>query len=262
MLGLHLDRLSDIVQADKEDGLEVPASDIRRVSGQIELEEISFRYAQNDPFVFQKLSLCIKPGEFVGVAGPSGGGKTTLLKVMLGLLRPTTGDIRVDGLPLKAFGLRNWRAAAGVVMQDDQLLSGTIADNISFFDSKVDMERVVECAMRAQVHDEISQMPMQYLSMIGDMGAALSGGQRQRLLLARALYHEPGILFLDEGTANLDEQTEKLIGEVISKMKITRIVVAQRPELLTRADRVFDLVDGKLFERELPAELARSTPQT
>ena len=261
MLGLHLERLSDIVQADKEEGLEVPVSDIRSVKGQIELEEISFRYAHNDPFVFQKLSLSINPGELVGIAGPSGGGKTTLLKVMLGLLRPTEGDIRIDGLPLHAFGLRNWRAATGVVMQDDQLLSGTIADNVSFFDPQIDMQRVVECAVRAQIHDDISRMPMQYLSMIGDMGAALSGGQRQRLLLARALYHEPGVLFLDEGTANLDEQAEKRIADLISQMEITRIVVAQRPELLRRADRVFDMVDGKLIERKTTVELAKSAVQ-
>lgn len=261
MLGLHLERLSDIVQTDKEEGLEVPVSDIRPVKGQIELEEISFRYAHNDPFVFQKLSLSINPGEFVGFAGPSGGGKTTLLKVMLGLLRVTEGDIRIDGLPLHAFGLRNWRAATGVVMQDDQLLSGTIADNVSFFDPQIDMQRVVECAVRAQIHDDISRMPMQYLSMIGDMGAALSGGQRQRLLLARALYHEPGILFLDEGTANLDEQAEKRIADVISQMEITRIVVAQRPELLRRADRVFDMAGGKLIERKTRVELAKSAAQ-
>lgn len=250
MLGLHLERLADIVQAEIEEGLDVPKSDFRSASGQIELDDVSFRYAHNDPLIFENLSLSIKPGEFIAFAGPSGGGKTTLLKIMLGLLRPDTGDIRIDGLPLQSFGLRNWRATTGVVMQDDQLLSGTIADNISFFDPQIDMQRVAECAALAQVHHDISQMPMRYLSLIGDMGAALSGGQKQRLLLARALYHEPKILFLDEGTANLDEYAEKQIADVISQMSITRIIIAHRPELQSRADRIFDMIGGKLVERQ------------
>ena len=162
--------------------------------------------------------------------------------------------MRIDGLPLHSLGLRNWRAAAGVVMQDDQLLSGSIADNIASFDPQIDMKRVVECATLAQAHDDISRMPMHYLSMIGDMGAALSGGQRQRLLLARALYHNPQVLFLDEGTANLDLQAERQIAEVISSMEITRVVVAHRPELLKRADRIFIMAGGKLIEQKQPRQ--------
>lgn len=252
MLGLHLERLSDIVQSEKEDGLEAPISDIRQVQGRIDLEEISFRYDPNGPLLFEEVSLSIRQGEYIAIAGPSGGGKTTLLKVMLGLLKPETGVIRIDGLPLHSMGLRNWRAAAGVVMQDDQLLSGSIADNIACFDPQIDMERVVECATLAQAHEDISRMPMHYLSMIGDMGAALSGGQRQRLLLARALYQNPRVLFLDEGTANLDLQAERQIAEVISGMEITRIVVAHRPELLKRADRIFVMAGGRLIEQEKP----------
>lgn len=250
MLGLHLERLSDIVQSKKEAGLDSPISDVRNVEGKIRLEDVSFRYDQNDPFVFENVSLSIDSGEFIAIAGPSGGGKSTLLKVMLGLLESESGVVRVDGLPLHILGLRNWRAAAGVVMQDDQLLSGSIADNISSFDSEVDMQRVVECAIQAQVHEEISRMPMHYLSLIGDMGAALSGGQRQRLLLARALYHNPKVLFLDEGTANLDLQTELQIAEVISKMNITRIVIAHGKQLLECADRVLVMNQGRLVEHE------------
>ena len=254
MLGLHLERLSDIVQSAKEDGLEAPVPEIRKVSGRIELDEVSFRYNTNKPLLFEDISLSIQPGEYIAIAGPSGGGKTTLLKVMLGLLKPETGVIRIDGLPLHSLGLRNWRASAGIVMQDDQLLSGSIADNIACFDPQIDMERVMECATLAQAHDDISRMPMHYLSMIGDMGAALSGGQRQRLLLARALYHDPRVLFLDEGTANLDLHAERQIAEVISGMEITRIVVAHRPELLKRADRIFVVAGGKLIEQEKPQQ--------
>lgn len=250
MLGLHLERLADIIQTDKEKGIEVPASKIREIKGQIEVDKASFRYSHNDPLIFENLSLLVRPGEYVAISGTSGGGKTTLLKVMLGHLQPISGDVRVDGLPLQTLGLRNWRSAIGVVMQDDSLLSGTIADNISCFDPQIDMNRVIKCAQLAQIHDEISQMPMQYLSLIGDMGAAISGGQRQRLLLARALYNKPRVLFLDEGTANIDEQTEKQIADVVSQMEITRVVIAHRPELLRRADRIFDMVEGNLIERK------------
>ena len=250
MLGLHLERLSDIVQSEKEEGIEVPESPIRPMEGKVEMDAVSFRYSKNDPFIFENLSLSIQPGEFIAISGVSGGGKTTLMKVMLGLLKPTSGEVRADGLPLRAFGLLNWRSATGVVMQDDSLLSGTIADSISFFDPQIDMQRVAECAMQAQIHKEISQMPMHYLSMVGDMGAALSGGQRQRIMLARALYHNPRVLFLDEGTANLDEETEKAIADVISEMDITRVVIAHRPELVGRADRVFDMAGGQLIERK------------
>lgn len=251
MLGLHLERLSDIVQAEKEEGLDAPRSEIRRLEGRIEVERISFRYGRNEPFLFENLSLSIEPGEFIAISGPSGGGKTTLLKIMLGLLHPESGDVKVDGLPLRSLGLRNWRAAAGVVMQDDELLSGSIADNISSFDPQLDMQRVIESATLAQVHDDISRMPMHYLSAVGDMGSALSGGQRQRLMLARALYHKPQILFLDEGTANLDARAERQVGEVLSGMDITRVVISHGTELLQRADRALTMKGGELMEYEI-----------
>ena len=250
MLGLHLERLSDIVQSEKEEGLETPRSEFRRIEGRIEVERVSFRYGRNEPFLFEDLSLSIEPGEFIAINGISGGGKTTLLKIMLGLLNPEAGDVKVDGLPLRNLCERNWRAAAGVVMQDDELLSGSIADNVSSFDPQLDMQRVIESARLAQVHEDINRMPMHYLSTVGDMGSALSGGQRQRLMLARALYHKPRILFLDEGTANLDAQAERQIAEVLSRMEITRVVISHGTELLRRAHRAFTMKDGELMEYE------------
>jgi len=249
MLGLHLERLSDIVQTEKEAGLDVISADPVKRPHEIKLENISFRYAHNDPHIFESLNLTIQPGEFIAISGPSGGGKSTLMKVILGLAIPESGQIKIDNTPLKSFGISNWRALTGVVMQDDQLLSGTISENISFFDADMDIEKVVACAKAAQIHDDISRMPMNYLSTIGEMGSALSGGQKQRLLLARALYSDPQILLLDEGTANLDEKAEKLIADIISEMDITRIIIAHRPELLNRADRVLDMIDGQLIER-------------
>ena len=248
MLGLHLERLADIVHQPQEEGLDVPSALERPLRGGLTLDGLTFRYGSNEAPVFDGLDLDVRPGEFVAIAGASGGGKTTLLKVMLGLLKAERGEVRADGLPLSSHGLRSFRAQTGVVMQDDALLSGTIADNIAFFDPELDMARVQAAAMAAQIHDDIARMPMNYLSMIGDMGAALSGGQRQRLLIARALYRNPKILFMDEGTANLDEASERAVGEVLSAMPITRIVIAHRPELIERADRVLVMEEGGLRE--------------
>ena len=170
---------------------------------------------------------------------PSGGGKTTLLKMLIGLNQPSDGAIELDGQKATPEMWRAWRQHAGVVAQDDRLLSGSIADNIGCFDPDLDMQRVQEAAIAAQVHADIMRTPMQYLTLVGDMGSTLSGGQRQRVLLARALYRKPKILFLDEGTANLDEHNEELIADLIEQMPITRIVVAHRPALIRRAHHVY-----------------------
>lgn len=251
LLRLHMDRLADIVTMPREPGLDGALHQLGRpLQGALSLREVSFRYAQNEPMLLQGISLDIRPGEFVAIVGASGGGKTTLLKLMLSLLPPTSGEVLVDGMPLQAFGLLAWRQAIGVVQQDDGLLMGTIADNIAFFDPQLDMARVVESAKAAAVHDDIQAMPMGFLSMVGDMGSTLSGGQRQRVLLARALYRRPAVLFLDEGTANLDPASEKRIADLVEAMTITRIVVAHRPELVMRADRVLELRQGRLVARD------------
>jgi ATP-binding cassette subfamily B protein RaxB len=180
--------------------------------------------------------LKIPPGQFVTISGPSGGGKTTLIKLMLGLLEPTSGEILVDGLPLSTIGPRAFREQVAAVMQEDQLLSGSIADNICFFDSHFDEERMIRSAELAAIHADIMAMPMTYNSLIGDMGNSLSGGQKQRVLLARALYRNPRILFLDEGTAHLDVQTERAINESLRQLPMTRISVAHRPDISSGAD--------------------------
>ena len=131
--------------------------------------------------------------------------------------------------------------------QDDRLLSGTIADNIACFDPDLDMERVQQAAVAAQVHEDILRSPMQYMTLVGDMGSTLSGGQRQRVLLARALYRNPKMLFLDEGTANLDEKNEGLIADLIAQMPIARIVVAHRPALIRRASRIYEVGGRKIM---------------
>jgi ATP-binding cassette subfamily B protein RaxB len=238
VLDLHLERLGDIALTPLEPGHDRLLAYARPMEGRIELRNLCFRYAETEPFVLDNVNLVIEAGQFVTIMGPSGGGKTTLVKIMLGLIEPTGGEILIDGMPLATIGARPYREHVAAVMQEDQLLSGSIADNICFFDSAFDQDRMVECAQLAGVHDEIMAMPMTYNSLIGDMGSSLSGGQKQRVLLARALYRQPKILFLDEGTAHLDVENEKRINESLRRLPMTRISVAHRPEIMSGADKI------------------------
>jgi ATP-binding cassette subfamily B protein RaxB len=247
LIGLHLERLSDIVGHPREEIRLLPRPQAMDAPA-IRIEGLSFSYSPTEAAILDNLSLDIPRGTFVAITGPSGIGKTTLMRLMLGLLLPTAGRIVVDGVPLGPASTGVWRARIGAVMQDDQLLTGTLADNISFFDQQLDQERVELAAKLARIHDDIMKMPMAYQSLVGDMGAALSGGQRQRIMLARALYRDPDALFLDEGTANLDEENEAAIGDMIVRLPITRIVIAHRPALVARADLVFRMEEGKMVK--------------
>jgi ATP-binding cassette subfamily B protein RaxB len=266
ILELHLERLADIALSPLESGHDVPLAYVGKIKGKIEVRNVSFRYAESEPYVLQNVSFTVEAGQFVTIMGPSGGGKTTLVKIMLGLLPPTEGEILIDGVSMSVLGARTCREQIGAVMQDDHLLSGSIADNICFFDPEFDAARMIGCAQLAGIHDEIMTMPMTYNSLIGDMGSSLSGGQKQRVLLARALYRGPQILFLDEGTAHLDIGNERLINESLRRLNITRISVAHRPEISGGADRVLviaktlvatsapsDSPQPLLGEREQPA---------
>jgi ATP-binding cassette subfamily B protein RaxB len=170
---------------------------------------------------------------------------------MLGLRPPTSGDVLIGGVSVAQVGLDTLRGMVGTVMQDDSLFAGSIADNISFFDHRADPAWVEECARMAAVHEEIAAMPMAYNTLIGDMGAALSGGQKQRILLARALYKRPSILFLDEATSHLDIARESLVNQAIRKLKVTRVIVAHRPETIASADRVIELAGGRVASDRL-----------
>jgi ATP-binding cassette subfamily B protein RaxB len=246
MLDLHLDRLADIADAEPEQGQSRPTAYQQSIEGNIEIHNLCFRYAEGEPFVLRGLNLRIQAGEYVAITGPSGCGKTTLLKVMLGLLEPTSGEILIDGVPLRILGNEVFRKSIGVVMQDDQLMSGSIADNICFFDEAFELEHMVRCAELAGIHEEICGMPMAYNSLIGDMGTSLSGGQKQRVLLARALYRRPRLLFMDEGTSHLDIDTERQVNEAVKALGLTRVIIAHRPETIASAQRRLALRDGAL----------------
>ncbi|MGH8494874.1 MAG: peptidase domain-containing ABC transporter [Gammaproteobacteria bacterium] len=240
LASVHLERLADIVHAEPERGLTAP-TDMAPLRGSIEVRKLSFRYSEADPLVLDGIELEVAAGECVALTAPSGFGKSTLLKLMLGLLTPSAGAILVDGRDIHGGNIRSYRQQIASVMQDDRLLGGSLADNIAFFDARPDESRIETCARLACIDEEIADMPMGYYSLVGDMGAALSGGQKQRILLARALYREPRILFLDEATSHLDAATEARIASMLATLKITRILIAHRRETLARADRVVRL---------------------
>ncbi len=245
LIGVHLDRLSDIVTEPPEPLIARPRDRLQPPPS-IRLEFLGFAYAPGEPAVLDDISFEIPRRSLVAITGPSGSGKTTLMRVMLGLIPASSGRIFIDGTPLTPAMNGAWRGRVGAVMQDDLLLTGTLADNIAFFDPRLDQERVETAAQLARIHEEIVRMPMGYQSLVGDMGAALSAGQRQRILLARALYRYPDVLFLDEGTANLDAENEEAIADMIAALPLTRIVVAHRPALIERAQYVFHLDRGRI----------------
>lgn len=244
MTKLHLERLADIALTEKED--DGSATLGRTICGQLNLNNIRFRYADNEPLLFNDLNLEVLAGDNIAIIGPSGTGKTTLMKIMLGLMPAESGKVEADGIDIRHLGLRHYRQQIAAVMQDDQLMSGTLAENISFFDTQLDMQWVTECSQLAGIHQDISVMPMGYNSLVGDMGSSLSGGQKQRILLARALYRKPKILLMDEATSHLDIQLEHYVNQAIKQLNITRIIIAHRPETIINAERIMQLHQGQL----------------
>jgi ATP-binding cassette subfamily B protein RaxB len=248
MLTLHLERLSDIAFAQEDPSFGASAGAWTDFRGELKVINIVFRYSMTEPVVLDGVSFSVAPGEHVVITGPSGGGKSTLAKIMLGLVEPTSGEVLVDGKPLALFGYKSYHAQIAAVLQDDVLLSGSLADNIALFDEGRDMARVFACASAAEVHDEIMRMPMGYQTLVGSMGIALSGGQKQRVLLARALYRRPKLLILDEGTAHLDFDNERKVNAAIARLGITRIIIAHRQETVACAQRILTLRNGMIAE--------------
>jgi ATP-binding cassette subfamily B protein RaxB len=246
MLRLHAERLADIALTPAEPDDAAHTGMPCRAPLAIELRGLRFRYGATDPWILDGIDLAIAPGESVAIVGPSGCGKTTLLRLLASLLEPTAGEVVVDGRPLAPGAAGRYRALIGVVLQDDQLFAGSIADNISFFADAPDQERIEACARQAAVLDDVRAMPMGFHTLIGDMGTVLSGGQKQRVLIARALYREPGLLLLDEATSHLDLARERSVNLAVAQLPMTRIVVAHRRETILAADRIVVLEKGRI----------------
>lgn len=256
MLRLHGERLADIVLTEDEKhvdrGMLSTSGGDNDAPAVLSVDGLSFRYAETEPWVLENASFSVTAGESVAVVGPSGQGKTTLVKLLLGLLEPETGRVALDGIDIRQGGLQRYRDRIGCVMQDDILFAGSLNDNISFFDPTADLAAVERAARLAQIHEDIMAMPMGYQSLVGDMGSSLSGGQAQRVLLARALYRNPSILILDEASSHLDVERERLINEAVKAMAITRIIIAHRPETIASADRILVVNNGKIAPCQAP----------
>ncbi|GHD69310.1 peptidase domain-containing ABC transporter [Jeongeupia chitinilytica] len=241
MLSVHCERLADIALNESEDYQDAGKTNRQIGAYSISVDGLNFRYSENDSPILSDVSFNVAEGESVAIIGPSGCGKTTLLKILTGILKPTSGKIMFGDVDVSKVKLKQLRGLVSVVMQDDQLLSGSIKDNIVMFSAQHDSERMIEVCRLAGIHSQILDMPMQYYTLVGDMGTTLSGGQKQRILLARALYQQPRFLFLDEATSHLDVDSERCVNDAIRKMRITRLIIAHRPETIKSADRVIDL---------------------
>ena len=246
MMRLHLDRIADIALTPIEQNL-VGNAVLPEPKGQLTLENICFNYGDEHNNILNNVNLSLSAGDSIAITGPSGCGKTTLMKIMLGLLQPSSGRILLDGKDITQLGLKNYRKYIAAVMQDDTLLAGSIADNICFFEPQENHLKIEQCTHLAAIHDDINNMTMGYNTLVGDMGSNLSGGQIQRLLLARALYQSPCILFMDEATSHLDKDNETKISEQIKHLPMTRIMIAHRQETINKAEQIYLLKDGQLI---------------
>jgi len=253
LLRVHLDRLADIVFTKSEitksvenevnNNVENLANNVQSAF-HLSAHDMSFQHHKTQAPIFEKLNLNITHGKSVVISGSSGCGKSTLLLCLMGLNNGKTGQVYINGYLLNANNRHQQGIAA--VLQDDQLLSGSMLENITDFAATTDLPLAIDVAKMACLHNDIMQMTMQYNTLVGDMGSTLSGGQRQRLLLARALYKKPSLLFLDEATSHLDAATESAINKNLRKLSMTKIMIAHRQETIASADIVLALINGEL----------------
>ncbi|MBQ8409482.1 MAG: NHLP bacteriocin export ABC transporter permease/ATPase subunit [Clostridia bacterium] len=221
---------------------------LERLSGGIELNNVSFRYNENMPNVVDNLSLKIRPGQYVAIVGSTGCGKSTLMRIMLGFEKPQKGAVYYDGKDLSGIDLKSLRRKIGVVMQNGKLFGGDIYSNIVISAPQLSMDDAWAAAEMSGIAEDIRRMPMGMHTIIAEGSGGISGGQRQRLMIARAIAPKPRILMFDEATSALDNITQKIVSESLEKLKCTRIVIAHRLSTIKECDRIIYLEKGKIVE--------------
>ncbi|MDZ7677407.1 MAG: ABC transporter ATP-binding protein [Acidimicrobiales bacterium] len=245
-LAPNLDRLLDRIQSLEQSPVAF-GDTVRDSFGRIELNDVVYAYEPDRPAV-EGVSLTLEVGEAVGIIGPSGGGKSTLVQILLRLRPPVRGSVTVDGLDYREISSGSWSRLVALAPQEPKLFEGTVADNIGFFREGIDRERVERAAADAHVGDDIERLPQGFDTMLGPRGVGLSGGQKQRIAIARALAGDPQLLVLDEPTSALDVRSERLLQQTISSLhgRVTLVIVAHRVSTLTICDRVVAMADGRV----------------
>lgn len=247
-----IERLFEITSSTKKVVEQKDALVLSEVKGDVRFKEVTFRYNDKLPNVLANLSLHVQAGETVALVGPSGGGKSTVAKLLLRLYDPTEGSILIDGHDIRNLSIKSLRKHLTIVPQEIGLFSGTVAENIAYGEvfGVDDMERIQEAATSANAHSFISKLANGYSTKLSDRASCLSGGQRQRLAIARALYRQPSILILDEATSALDNISEKLVRDALDRCMVGRtvIVIAHRLETVQKANRIYFLDEGRVLE--------------
>lgn len=245
MLRLHRERIADIaIEEVEQSNSENPMPG--GVFGRVEAHGLRFSYDDDGPDVIQSLDLRIEQGEFVVIEGSSGSGKSTLIKLLCKLIQPREGVILVDCLNLKSIDTKSYRRSIGVVMQDDDLFTGNLLQNIAVQLDTPDPKRVEQASRMACLHDDVMRMPMEYMTRVGHMGSFLSGGQKQRVMIARAIYRQPAMFLLDEGTAHLNDELQQKVLENLRGTGATIIAATHDERVAMRADRRVTLVSGEM----------------
>ena len=222
----------------------------------LEFKNIGFEY-DNKKQVLKDVNFIIKKGEMVGLIGPSGAGKTTIVDLILRLFHPTRGEILLDGCSINEIRINDWRKNIGYVSQDIFLKNDTIANNIKFYNDSITDEEMAKAAKMANIHDFIQSCPEKYDTVIGERGLLISAGQRQRIVIARILAKRPQILILDEATSALDNESEVKIQQVIEKLKnkVTVLLIAHRLSTVMNCTNLLVLQNGEIREQGSPEEL-------
>jgi len=239
---LSVARLGDIMNAPAEPYSLIPTR-IGGGHGRIEIENVSFRYAENLPYLYRNLTLSVAPGKTVVIMGPSGSGKSTLAKLFQGFYPPSDGHIRLDGTDICHLSANELRSRFGVVPQETVLFSGTIYDNLLMADPHATFEQIVQACRMAEIHETVERLPQGYQTEIGERGSGLSGGQRQRLAIARALLKRPKILIFDEATSNLDAATAEHFARTVNQLrgKVMMLFITHQIPKGLHVDEVFSL---------------------
>ncbi|MBQ3638806.1 MAG: ATP-binding cassette domain-containing protein [Clostridia bacterium] len=221
---------------------------VTRLSGSVEMDHVSFRYAEDEPYILDDLSLKIRPGEYVALVGRTGCGKSTLVRLLLGFEKPEKGAVFYDGKNIERLDLPSLRRKIGTVTQDAGLFQGDIFSNIVISAPELSQKDAWEAAEAAGIADDIRAMPMGMNTIIAEGQGGISGGQRQRIMIARAIAPKPKILIFDEATSALDNRTQKQVSEALDRMGCTRLVIAHRLSTIRRCDRILVLDCGKIIE--------------